>query len=78
MACEGAFGQATLSVSPYGTRLNHLLQVWRGSFAPKKIGFEFLYQCERVRDFGVRKGGLGGATVVEIGPGWDLIGCLIF
>ena len=70
--------QAGLSPLPFGVAINHRLQVWSGSFGRAKRAKQFLYQSQQVRDFGRRGGGITGATIVEIGSGWDLIGGLIF
>jgi hypothetical protein len=61
---------------PAGVALNHSLQLRRGSFSPASVLRGFCYQATQLRDFRARKE-LQGARVMEIGPGRNLIGCVI-
>jgi hypothetical protein len=69
--------QFILSHMPFGVKINHQLQKVRGAFKSDRIIERFYYQADQIKEFNKRKK-IAETTVLEIGPGWDAIGCIIF
>lgn len=69
--------QLFLSKIPYGHKINHKLQILRGSYKDEKLLNSVLVQSEQIKDFNKRKS-IGKKSILEFGTGWHLIGVILF
>ena len=69
--------QFVLAHVPYGERVNHLLQRWKGRHSPSAVAMTVMNYAARVRALDHHKS-LEDAVVLEIGTGWTPHSALLF
>ncbi len=72
-----ALVQFVLAHIPYGERVNHLLQRWKGRHSPSAVAMTVRNYAARVRALDQHKS-LEHAVVLEIGTGWTPHSALLF
>tara|TARA_B100000073_G_scaffold185662_1_gene153667 strand:+ start:16983 stop:17906 length:924 start_codon:yes stop_codon:yes gene_type:complete len=69
--------QLILSIIPFGIEINHFLQKIRGGYSEEQLLKSALKQAKEIQEFNKRKT-IKSCSVLEIGPGWSLVGIILF